>query len=198
MAAAVPAAEAKAEGDPFFHALNVGYATIPYIDKRDAEPEIEATKVKREPFFVNKAAGYFTHTFNPSPKKRELTNIRPLLTRSEEHMLFQRTYPDTPTTGPNAGKCGATAGYACTAQMGPCCGGHGTANNMCGDGQSYCAGGCQRAFGYCTEPRFQIAFDVDNGDIMWDPVTDNVFDANMGDGMIYFGYRKWPFLKAMS
>jgi len=121
-------------------------------------------------------------------KKRELTNIRPLLTRTEEHMLFQRTYPDTPTSGPDAGKCGATAGYTCTAQMGPCCGGYGTANNKCGDGQSYCAGACQPAFGWCTEPGFQIAFDVDNGDVMWDPVTDNVFDANMGDGMIYFGY----------
>lgn len=127
-AAAVPAAEAKAEGDPFFHALNVGYATIPYINKRDEESEIEVTKVKREPFFVNKANGYFTYTFNPVPKKRELTNIRPLLTRTEEHMLFQRTYPDTPTSGPDAGKCGATAGYTCTAQMGPCCGGYGTAN----------------------------------------------------------------------
>ena len=127
-AAAVPAAEAEAKGDPFFQALNVGYATIPYINKRNAEPEIEATKVKREPFFENKAAGYFTHTFNPLPKKRELTNIRPLLTRTEEHMLFQRTYPDTPTSGPDAGKCGATAGYTCTAQMGPCCGGYGTAN----------------------------------------------------------------------
>lgn len=63
---------------------------------------------------------------------------------------------------------------------------------MCGDGQSYCAGACQKEFGWCTEPRFQIAFDVDNGDVMWDPVTDNVFDANMGDGMIYFGYRKRP------
>jgi len=127
-AAAVPAAEAKAEGDPFFHALNVGYATIPYINKRDAEAEIGVTKVKREPFFQNKATGYFTHSFNPLPKKRELTNIRPLLTRTVEHMLFQRTYPDTPTSGPDAGKCGVSAGYTCTAQMGPCCGGHGAAN----------------------------------------------------------------------
>ncbi|KAF8438258.1 hypothetical protein BGX38DRAFT_915741 [Terfezia claveryi] len=165
-AAAVPAAEAKAEGDPFFHALNVGYASIPYINKREAEPEIEATK----------------------PKKRELTNIRPLLTRSKEHMLLQRTYPDTPTTGPNAGKCGATAGYQCTAQMGICCGGHGAANNMCGFDQAYCAGACQKVFGFCTEPGFQIAFDVDDGDVIWDPITDNVFDANLGDGLIYFGY----------
>lgn len=121
-AVAVPVAEPE----PFYQALGGNHATIPYVNKRDEPP----TPVKREPEFANKDAAHYTNVFNnyPKVKKRELTNIRPLLTRDSDPTLVKR-YPNTPTTGTNAGRCGSVFGYYCGPwdnPYGSCCGGAGT------------------------------------------------------------------------
>lgn len=36
-------------------------------------------------------------------------------------------------------------------------------------------------------PDPQLAYDADVGDVIWDPITDNVFEAQIGDGIIYYG-----------
>ena len=215
-AVAVPAAEPEPEAEAFFQAVGGNHATIPYINKRDEPP----TPVKREPEFANKDAQFYTNVFNnyPKTKKRELTNVRPLLTRDSDPTLVKR-YPNTPTTGANAGRCGAGYGYYCGPWDNPyggCCGGAGTVavsltpignfnlicevtelklfhnatQSRCGTSELHCAGACQRNYGWCTDPNFQLAFDIDTGDVLWDPVTNTVFDAGMGDGFIIFGYGK--------
>lgn len=124
-AVAVPVAEPEAEAAAFYQALGGNHATIPYVNKREDAP----TPVKREPEFANKDADFYTNVFTNYPKaKRELTNIRPLLTRDSNPTLVKR-YPNTPTTGANAGRCGSGFGYYCGPWDNPyggCCGGAGT------------------------------------------------------------------------
>ncbi|KAF8463089.1 hypothetical protein BDZ91DRAFT_698612 [Kalaharituber pfeilii] len=131
-----------------------------------------------EPLYQNIDADYPTIYYDPNPSKkskRDLSNIRPLLTRGA--MVEKRT--STPD-----GTCGPAHGYTCTTWgYGMCCG----MNNLCDQSYTSCGGGCQSAYGYCTEPTLQLAYDADFGDIIWDPVTDNVFDADLGDGMIFYG-----------
>jgi len=187
-AVAVPAAEPEPEAEAFYQAVGGNHYSIPYINKRDEPP----TPVKREPDFANKDAQFYTNAFNnyPKTKKRELTNIRPLLTRDSDPTLVKR-YPNTPTSGTNAGRCGAGYGYYCGPWDNPygiCCGGAGTVAGRCGTSELHCAGACQRDYGWCTDPNFQLAFDIDSGDVLWDPVTNTVFDAGMGDGFIIYGY----------
>jgi len=122
--------------------------------------------------------------YKRSDGKLEIPGSRPLMVRSP--LVEKRTVtPD--------GTCGAPNGYSCAAQSvyGSCCG----LDNWCETDQEHCGGGCQSSFGFCYDPIFQLAYDVDAGDVIWDPVSDNVFDAEMGDGMIFYGYPPegdWP------
>lgn len=131
MPVADPEAAPKADPGPFLYSLTNEFATIPFDPspkKRDVGPP---SKVIRDPYLLNKNNGpQLTVTFTPK-NKRQLSNIRPLLTRSPESFLTERTLPSTPTEGTDARKCGAVAGYTCHSGNGACCGGAGSGHEVC-------------------------------------------------------------------
>ncbi|KAL0639890.1 hypothetical protein Q9L58_000981 [Maublancomyces gigas] len=115
-----------------------------------------------------------------------------LLTRSE---LVRRT--QSPVSGADANKCSPaqavnSVSYTCGAgNSGPCC----SINGWCGSNSYYCGGGCQSGYGSCVLPIIGLTYDADAGDSIWDVSTDNVFDAQVGDGIIYYGSDPtsgWP------
>ncbi|KAI5806852.1 hypothetical protein DFH27DRAFT_512191 [Peziza echinospora] len=119
-------------------------------------------------------------------RTNELTNVRHVLTRSPRPEAAPQLYVDYVY-----GDC--TFWYTCEGSpFGPCCG----PNASCGSGWGFCDGGCDQLYGDCVEPKFQMAFDADLGDVIWDPVTDNVFEAAPGDGFLYYGTAPtgagWP------
>ncbi|CAZ81785.1 unnamed protein product [Tuber melanosporum] len=112
-----------------------------------------------------------------------LTGI-PIKRRDEEPaVLVKRT--QSPTSGEHANNtCGA-------GNDGPCC----SINGWCGSNSYYCGGGCQDDFGSCAIPYLQLTYDADAGDSIWDVISDNVFDAAVGDGLLYYGAGPaggWP------
>ncbi|KAG0130009.1 hypothetical protein HOY82DRAFT_592253 [Tuber indicum] len=116
-----------------------------------------------------------------------LTGI-PIKRRDEEPaVLVKRT--QSPTSGEHANKCGPNnqvGGVSCTCGAGndgPCC----SINGWCGSNSYYCGGGCQDDFGSCALPYLQLTYDADAGDSIWDIISDNVFDAAVGDGLLYYG-----------
>ncbi|KAG0641297.1 hypothetical protein HOY80DRAFT_1008582 [Tuber brumale] len=117
-----------------------------------------------------------------------LTGI-PLKRRDEEEpaVLVKRT--QSPTSGEHANKCGPNnqvGGISCTCgagNAGLCC----SINGWCGANSYYCGGGCQDDFGSCAIPYLQLTYDADAGDSIWDIISDNVFDAAVGDGLLYYG-----------
>lgn len=62
----------------------------------------------------------------------------------------------------------------------------------CGANSYYCGGGCQGSYGSCVLPIIGLTYDADAGDSIWDVTTDNVFDAQVGDGIIYYGAGRTP------
>jgi hypothetical protein len=47
-------------------------------------------------------------------------------------------------------------------------------------------------YGTCKTPYLQLTYDADAGDSIWDIVSDNVFDAQVGDGVLYYGSSEKP------
>lgn len=129
-----------------------------------------------------------------------------LLTRSS---LVRRT--QSPISGDHANKCSpaqAVGGisFTCgTGNDGPCCSinvslqwlfevtsGLTEFQGWCGSNSYYCGGGCQGTYGSCVLPIIGLTYDADAGDSIWDVTTDNVFDAQVGDGIIYYGSGRSP------
>lgn len=132
-----------------------------------------------------------------------------LLTRSN---LVRRT--QSPVSGGDANKCSpvhAVGGisYTCgTGNDGPCCSINVSLRvsrwlfkvtssltefqGWCGANSYYCGGGCQGSYGSCVLPIIGLTYDADAGDSIWDVSTDNVFDAQVGDGIIYYGSGMTP------
>lgn len=158
------------------------------------DPEAEAL-ADPEPMKYQPYPAAFTAVFVNGTRRRDVTPVdmkllgsreynivavAPLLGRSPEYNLEKRT--DT-----TDGWCGEIAGTSCVAPWGMCCGGIDFYAGRCGSDQNYCAGGCQREWGACYFPKLLHAWDADAGDLIWNPETNNVFEAEVGDGMLYYG-----------
>ncbi|KAI5799880.1 hypothetical protein EDC01DRAFT_523401 [Geopyxis carbonaria] len=111
-------------------------------------------------------------------------DIIPEALLSRRDIVDKRAISTNNECGPNRG--GNSCGPKGPTSAGPCCSQHG----YCGENAWYCGGGCRSDFGSCAKPYLQLQYDADPGDMIWDVVTDNVFDAEVGDGIAYYGSSK--------
>ncbi|RPA91170.1 hypothetical protein L873DRAFT_1795034 [Choiromyces venosus 120613-1] len=139
------------------------------------------------------AVQFYGASLTGIPLKRR--DEAPVQARDEEpKRLVKRT--QSPISGPDANKCGTNTvngvSFTCmTGNAGLCCSGVG----WCGSSSWYCGGACQVGYGSCVTPYLQLTYDADAGDSIWDVVSDNVFDAAVGDGLLYYGATPsggWP------
>jgi len=160
----VAAPEANAVADPFqFFAAT--YSVTPTGDGASKRSELLTVKVKRN-------------------------DVIPEALLVRDPNLDKRT--QSPVSGPDVNMCGLPnevdgVAYTCgSGNAGPCCSIHG----WCGSDAYYCGGGCDPNYGSCTTPLLQLQYDADDGDSIWNVGSDTYFDADVGDGVVYYG--AWP------